>query len=136
MARIEKILTDYGEPVQVHNYVEQATASPYLQAAKGFAPPVTVRGIVALERTADLVSLIGQDSDFEAAATFGRTHLAAAYPLATEPTTAITQADEVSVAGKRWRVISAHITGRVEGVAHLLVLALKTRQGKRDVEVL
>ncbi len=128
---VELRIQQFGEDVDVLKYTTSVDGL-YKQRAKTYSgTAITVRAMVALDPTPDMLSEIGHSGPAAGMLTIGRLHLESSFPSTLIEDT-ITVDDQLGVVARRWKVTSTHYTARMGGVYQILVVVFDHIEGRKN----
>lgn len=129
-ASVANLVRDYGTDILHFRYIETDT-DLYQEGVAEYEDPVTLRCRGIKAPRPEVLSIIGAEGEAEVAFLFARDMLAAAYPFSGEGEW-IDARDELEFEGRRYRLGSVHLTGKIKDRCSLVVALARTAAGEAE----
>lgn len=134
MVAVDNLIRSYGTSFSVYKYSGSAEPSagpqnPYNYKVKQYADPVEVTGRAIIEPTAELLSMIGKNLEYDAAFLWSRLELLTKFPTALENKW-IDENDEVKFNDTLYKLIKIYPSGRIKNYCSLIIGVGKTHKGQ------
>jgi len=127
-AEVDALLLGFGKDVTVYK-ASVGAGNLYGQQTKSFGTGVVCKGRCLLTPTEEQISLVGNLEEIDAAFVFARAELVRKFPAGAEGEW-ITELDEASFEGDRYKLVKVKPSGKVEDKWQLVVVLGRNILGK------